>query len=313
MLVSVIIPNYNGSRWLEQTVESCLVQGDDYLKEIIIVDDHSQDNSWAILSEFQKRYPGIVRVLKNPKSGANAARNYGFEQATGKYIQWLDADDQLLAGKWAAQVAALQADPSLDMVVSDWYLDVYEGDIRSDRLEKTRYPMPDFLAEILRDNWSVPAGYLLTRSLADRLQLQKAWNEKRLINQDREYFTRAGLLGAKVGYVPGFFSVYNVWSSASIRHRYIDRKYHSIADVLLSARKDILADRKMLAYRRAEYLQIIHAQLLDVIYFQRDVKLPFTIFFRQVDWRRGGKAKLRWGLYTRYRLLRAWIWHRFGL
>lgn len=313
MLVSVIIPNYNGALWLERTVGSCLAQGEEYLKEIIIVDDNSQDGSWDILVGLQNDYSPYVKIYQNVSKGANAARNQGFARATGKYIQWLDADDQLIPGKWAVQIAAFQSNSTLDVVLSDFFVDFYENGLRIDRQEKVKHSMHDFLEEILRDNWSACSAYLLTYSLAERLFHENAWNENRQVNQDREYFTHAGLLGAKAGYVPGYYSVYNVWSSTSIRYRYLGRKYYSISDILLRTRKRILTSEYISGARCKTYIQIINAQLLDTLYFQRDMKLPYQIPLLEVDWLRGGKAKLRWGLYTRFRLLRAWLWHRFGV
>lgn len=312
-MVSVIIPNKNASFWLPLTITSCLVQGEEWVKEVIIIDDHSTDESWDLLTDIQLRFPKQVKIFKNPGKGANAARNYGFQQATGKYIQWLDADDQLMPGKWAAQLAAFRADPTLDIVLSDWLIDVYESEKRIKRIEKVKHPIPDFLAEILRDNWSVPANYLLTRAVAERLHRQDAWNENRLINQDREYFTQAGLLGARAGYVAGFYSIYNIWSTENIRNRHIDRKYQSIVDILLRARDQIISAKRFSPTRRHTYLRIINAQLLDAIYYQRDLTIPYSIGLRKIDWRSGGKAKLRWGINTRYRLLRAWLWHRFRI
>lgn len=90
--VSVIIPVYNGERYLRQCIESLLVQT---LKniEIICIDDGSTDSSLLILQEYEHQYPGKFVILSQRNSGAGCARNKGMEVARGRYLSFLDADD----------------------------------------------------------------------------------------------------------------------------------------------------------------------------------------------------------------------------
>lgn len=93
--VSIIIPNYNNGRYLEECLNSVLNQT---LKdiEIIIIDDCSTDDSKEILQLFQAKYPEIVRVIENlENSGAGLSRNNGLDIATGEFIKFLDADDTM--------------------------------------------------------------------------------------------------------------------------------------------------------------------------------------------------------------------------
>ncbi len=93
--VSVIIPNYNNGRYLEECLNCVLSQT---LKdiEIIIIDDCSTDDSKEILQLFRAKYPEIVRVVENSEnSGAGASRNNGLDIATGEFIKFLDADDTM--------------------------------------------------------------------------------------------------------------------------------------------------------------------------------------------------------------------------
>src|SRR5579872_3830113 len=122
--ISVIIPNYQCEKWLSRTIDSCLQQNE-YLKEVIVIDDHSTDQSWNLLSHYQSEYPGIIKIYRNKLKGGNNARNYGFELSEGEFIQWLDADDQLLPGKFAAQLDIFGKHADTDIVYSDWKLDIY--------------------------------------------------------------------------------------------------------------------------------------------------------------------------------------------
>jgi glycosyltransferase involved in cell wall biosynthesis len=109
-LVSAIIPVYNGAAFLAEAIESILAQT--YPKhEIIVVDDGSSDRT----REIAQSYP-VIRYLHQAHAGTAAARNRGVENAKGLYLAFLDADDLWMPDKLALQVAAFQADPTLEMV-----------------------------------------------------------------------------------------------------------------------------------------------------------------------------------------------------
>ena len=88
-MISIIVPVYNAEKYIRQTIESVLNQSyEDF--EVIFVDDGSDDRSADIISEVKD---SRVRLLKNKSKGAYAARNYGLDEAKGRYISFLDADD----------------------------------------------------------------------------------------------------------------------------------------------------------------------------------------------------------------------------
>lgn len=89
--VSVIMPVFNGEKFLERSVASLLKQTLDNF-EIVFIDDGSTDDSLRILKEYEKEYD-FVKVLTQENSGSGKARNYGINEAQGEYIAFLDADD----------------------------------------------------------------------------------------------------------------------------------------------------------------------------------------------------------------------------
>lgn len=110
-LISVIIPVYNCERYLAEAVESVLRQSCSP-HEVIVVDDGSRDGSARVAQSFGAR----VRYRFQENAGIGAARNRGAGLARGDMIAFLDADDVWLEDKSARQVAAFDADPSLDIV-----------------------------------------------------------------------------------------------------------------------------------------------------------------------------------------------------
>jgi len=110
-LLSVIIPVYNGERYLAEALESVLAQGDPAL-EVLVVDDGSTDGTEAVARSFG----APVRHIAQAQAGAGAARNRGATLAQGALLAFLDADDRWRPGKLARQRATFAADPDLQIV-----------------------------------------------------------------------------------------------------------------------------------------------------------------------------------------------------
>jgi glycosyltransferase involved in cell wall biosynthesis len=110
-LVSVIVPVFNGARFVREALDSILRQTYQPV-EVIVVDDGSTDETGKMLDEFGPR----VRRASQAHSGQSVARNRGVELATGRYLAFLDADDLWPAEKLAAQVAILEEDSQCDLL-----------------------------------------------------------------------------------------------------------------------------------------------------------------------------------------------------
>ena len=92
MFLSIIIPVYNGGKYLSECLDSCLDQDiptDDY--EIICVDDESTDGSWEVVQEYANNHGNII--AKQKTHGIGDGRNIGLEMAQGDYVWFVDDDD----------------------------------------------------------------------------------------------------------------------------------------------------------------------------------------------------------------------------
>ena len=92
--VSVIIPVYNLSRWIEKCVTSVLEQTVSDI-EIIVVDDGSTDDSYEIVKRMQAEHSEKIVLLSQENSGQAVARNRALDLACGKYIVFVDGDDYI--------------------------------------------------------------------------------------------------------------------------------------------------------------------------------------------------------------------------
>jgi glycosyltransferase involved in cell wall biosynthesis len=199
--VSIIIPMYNAEQYISETLDSCLAQNDGLVREILVVDDHSTDNGRSLVESYAKRNSQI-RLLINPKKGANAARNYGLTQAGGGFIQFLDADDLLSKNKISLQVQRLKKASQKAIANCPWaHFDNNpdEASFSSNILWKD-YTTP---IQWLIDAWT--NGQMMASSswLCPKKLLLEAgpWDESLIKNQDGEYFTRVILKAEEIIFV----------------------------------------------------------------------------------------------------------------
>ena len=104
-LISVIMPVYNGEKYIKKAVESVYRQN--VSLELLVIDDGSTDHTEEVLSAYKSRED--FRYLKNEKNlGAAGSRNRGVKEAKGEYVAFLDADDWWMDGKLLKQLRVLK-------------------------------------------------------------------------------------------------------------------------------------------------------------------------------------------------------------
>lgn len=115
--VSVIVPCYNGERFIGAAIESVL--GQTYTDfEIIVVDDGSADGSADVVGGYLD--DGRVKLVRHEANqGIPAARNTGVRNSSGEYLAFLDQDDCWVPEKLVSQVEIMDARPEVGMVFSD--------------------------------------------------------------------------------------------------------------------------------------------------------------------------------------------------
>ncbi len=106
--VSVILPTYNRAHLLKRSLDSVLIQKDvDW--ELIIVDDGSDDASENIYKETIE--DSRIKIFRQTNKGVSAARNKGVAESTGKYLAFIDSDDEWMKGKLRAQLDFAKSSP----------------------------------------------------------------------------------------------------------------------------------------------------------------------------------------------------------
>ena len=214
-LVSVIVPSYNAEPWIERTLASVLGQTHRHL-EVIVVDDGSTD---ATVERLRACSDPRLRVIEQANAGACVARNRALAEASGDYVQYLDADDLLSPDKIGRQVAILQRAPPGCLAVSGT---VYfkDGTDPQARRGHAGYPAlnSDDPVQWLLDLWTPGPGYgpgrwgmvsvhawLVPRSVAEAAG---PWDPTVLQDQDGEYFARVLMESAGVRWDPEGWAYY---------------------------------------------------------------------------------------------------------
>lgn len=118
-LISVVVPCYKQAHFLADSIGSLTAQTYPHW-EAVVVDDGSPDNVQAVCEQLHSVEPR-VRYFRKTNGGLSSARNAGIERARGQLVQFLDADDLLLPGKFAQHVEAHRSLPGMSVSYTDYW------------------------------------------------------------------------------------------------------------------------------------------------------------------------------------------------
>ena len=182
---AVIIPCYNGARFLRQTIASLFDQTCPP-DEIIVVDDGSTDDSAAIASGIHSR----IQVIRQANRGESAARNVGLRAALSNYVVFLDADDLLAPDAIRHLGAAVAGVPGAVAVMSTVsFVDSPETPVE-------RWPTHTaFFPTIIQTNFGPPHCFCLPRELALAVG---GFREGLHHSEDWDFWGRIALTGARI-------------------------------------------------------------------------------------------------------------------
>ena len=122
-ILSIIIPVYQVEDYLEACLDSVLAQDYDDI-EIILINDGSKDSSGDICNRYAKQDNRVI-VIHQVNKGLSATRNKGLDICRGKYITFLDSDDELEAHTLIQNLDILKNDPTIDLL--EYPIHIYKG------------------------------------------------------------------------------------------------------------------------------------------------------------------------------------------
>ena len=172
-LISVIIPVYNGAKFIESALNSVLKQ--DYQNfEIIVVNDGSIDNSETVIKTYNVTY------IKQDNMGVAAARNNGIDNAKGKFIAFLDQDDIWVSNKLRLQIDTLKTNQELGYVLSHQILHLDNGVNKPNWLKENQLEQPII--------GYLPSTLMVRKEILNKIGL---FDNNYKLGSDTEWFFRA--------------------------------------------------------------------------------------------------------------------------
>jgi glycosyltransferase involved in cell wall biosynthesis len=209
-LVSIITPTYNRSLFLNETIQSVLLQ--DYPRiEYIVLDDGSTDNTIEVL----KRYKERIKWERHPNMGETKTVNKGLSIAHGDIISIVNSDDPLLSRAISTSVTYMRRNSDIIVVYPDWnYID--ENSRIISHKQAADY---DYLFMIRHHHCLVGPGAFISRKAIEKAGQRDP--EFKYV-ADYEYWLRLGLFG-KFLHIPETLATFRVHrDSASISHKGIE-------------------------------------------------------------------------------------------
>jgi glycosyltransferase involved in cell wall biosynthesis len=221
LTASVIVPVYNGEKFLAETLQSIERQTTPPL-EIIIVDDGSTDGTASIAAGFG----ALVRYVYQANRGPAAARNRGLELARGDVICFCDADDLWLENTIEIQLVQLRNNPTADIVIGQLQLFRQTGEVDGKPHFET-FPLPLGYAHL--------GSMAIRKSVVDRIG---GLDDTVLDGEDWELLLRARSQGISFLFHPHVVLLYRQHDQSRTRQRSLDKQ------VLPKMLKQVLARRR---------------------------------------------------------------------
>ncbi len=192
--VSIIIPLYNGEKFIEECLNSIVAQTyKDF--EVLVINDGSTDGSLAAIERWKEKNLslGNLQVISTANSGVSSARNTGVAMSKGEFIAFLDCDDYWEAGKLDAQVETLEEDYECVGSITNFFLvrDIQNGVPKRFRLIKHKD------VESLRFGWLslLGNGGLISSSLIYRKKLEIEFSRDLSTSADLDFFLNLSSAG----------------------------------------------------------------------------------------------------------------------
>ena len=191
-LISIIVPAYNSEQFIGECLSS--ISNQTYHNwECIVVDDHSNDNSYKLALKYAEA-DSRFRVFKRPvsrKKGAPSCRNIGFEKSKGVYVKWFDSDDIMLESHLEIVVSELSKN-NFDFVVTESEM---FGDIIESRPKPYHY---DSSIELNAKNVALNRTGWITNDLTIKRTSLGEFRFNEFLNSGQEYNLNIRLLDARL-------------------------------------------------------------------------------------------------------------------
>jgi glycosyltransferase involved in cell wall biosynthesis len=288
--LSIIIPIYNGEKYIERAIKSILNQ-DAAEIEIIIIDDGSKDNSYSVCEQFAKKCKQI-KLIHSENKGVSHARNIGINEAKGEWIAFLDADDYLLES--AIETMMKSVSMKDDLVIFNYRKETEE--IQYNKLNKKVLERKDALNILL--DFAKYREYLTYSMQLKNSVFTSCWGKlyRKSIIDDysitfQESLTLSEDMCFNLSYISSIESVtiidsvvyhYSI-NPESVTHSFSGKKFYGRQNLIayLIKKKDLPDDCEL---AKQKYIILTLLQLAEKIAITRDteIKEKYLLLLKQI-------------------------------
>lgn len=120
-ILTISVAAYNLEKLIEKNLDSIVKSSVRERIEVIVTDDESKDNTAKIVEEYEKKYPGIIKLVKQKNAGPGSTVNSGINNATGKYFKMVDGDDWVVT-KNLKEIIEILEKTDADMVITNYQI-----------------------------------------------------------------------------------------------------------------------------------------------------------------------------------------------
>ena len=272
-LISVIMPCFNAEEYVSEAINSVIKQSYPNI-ELIIVDDGSSDNSYAICQSFVAEKKIKINSLKQANKGPYPARNNALSHAQGAYIAFLDADDY-----WDKDCLTLLAqaieDNQVDVAYCGWQNVGHGGGNNTDPYIPPKYEQGHIVKTFLKScPWPIHAALIKNHIL---LQLG-GFSERYFTALDFDLWLRMTAVTQKIALVPKVLAYYRWHTSGQISAI----KSRQVIDAWKVRRDYVNNNHEMLAdIPEGEINELVNGSILSNAYrayWRRDMDTAITLF-----------------------------------
>lgn len=225
-LVSIIVPTYNGEKYISRCLDSLVNQTYKNI-EIIVVDDGSSDNTPNILKEYSKKYSNI-KIIKQKNSGVSSARNNAISIASGVFLQFTDSDDWIENNMIELMVKS-SIEKKSDIVISE-YKNYYEKDDSFEAIKLKDYDMT--FKELISDENTLYGGFPWNK-LIKKECISKIYDENVHYYENLLFFLENSVNLKKYSVVHKPLYIYNINENSAVHTKKYNVKKVSMLDALL--------------------------------------------------------------------------------
>ena len=280
-LVSVVVPVYNAEKTLEKCLDSIVAQT--YNKyEIILVDDGSLDQSVSICEDYCKRYANF-KLIKQENSGPASARNRGIENATGKYVYFIDSDDYVEPNLLETMVEVADENKA-DMVICNYFIEKFNGSVIEHKYfceeglytENEALKLGRKLINDVSENRIPPYSWIRMINRKVLIETGIQYEDGMIRSEDYHFFVRLQFAVNRICVISKPLYHY-VELKSSITHRYIPNYWKSVQSIYKSLKRylpvddDITNRLNIMLLQRTKVALNNSSMAFDKLHFKREI------------------------------------------